>query len=84
MNINILSLLFNYISQVIDLNVRSYNKLDFTSKLSIMSAIMIFVLLLFIIFGIFMHLKRYKKHKLIKNVKKNKKKMLFDFFKKKD
>jgi hypothetical protein len=35
-NINILSILLNYISQILDLLVRSYNKLDVSSKFTIM------------------------------------------------
>ena len=89
-NINLLSLLLNYISQVLELVKKSFNQLDFSSKLSIIYGIVIFFLLLLIIFAMCIYKKRYQKAKKVKTPKRRanldviKIKALFDSFKIKD
>jgi hypothetical protein len=55
---------------VLELVVKSFNQLDFSSKLSIIYGIVIFFLLLLIIFAMCIYKKRYQKAKKVKTPKR--------------
>jgi hypothetical protein len=82
-NINLLSLLLNYISQIIDLIVRIFNKLELSSKFVIMCGFLIAFLFLIIIIIAFFIIYFKKPKKLDIKTKKTKRAFL-ELFKKKN